>query len=193
MRYDHGMHMRAVGIAASLAVTACGAPSTPAPASSPSPPSNIASTGKATAVHVGCDTLTVDLFAGTVNGLPATAPQDEVKATLPCSTGDSPDGELWNFGGGVFFTDHELYVYTGNDFVEVREGFTGTVIPPLLGASPATAARELGTPLGAQDGAQFLYDHAPGCVAIHHDDVTITAVSTHFRSCAEVRAMFEEG
>ncbi|HNA22555.1 MAG TPA: caspase family protein, partial [Agitococcus sp.] len=85
--------------------------------------------------YSGCERIVFDLDKGTLNGLKATASQQEVKNALPCATGDTPDGESYNYGGGVFFLNHNFFMYTGNNFIEVRRDFTGTVSPNLLGAS----------------------------------------------------------
>ncbi len=57
------------------------------------------------AVPPGCDALVLDLDRGTLNGLAPTASMDEVKGQFPCSTGESEEGAIYNFGGGVFFLE----------------------------------------------------------------------------------------
>jgi hypothetical protein len=139
-----------------------------------------------------CDDMSLDLIKGTITGVPVTATQDEVKAAFPCSTGESPDGELFNYGGGVFFLGHQLFFYTGRDFIQVRMGFVGAVVPPLLGAPPSAAEPELGDAVFDTGSAKY-FSREGGCIAMTYDDTTITEVSTHRAACSEVKAMFEEG
>jgi hypothetical protein len=82
-----------------------------------------------------CPPLVVDVRAGTINGVKPTASMDEVKKAFPCFTGDSEEGGPFNCGGGVFFLNHDMYAYTGNDYWEVRKNFNGTVSEKILGAT----------------------------------------------------------
>ena len=107
----------------------------------------------------GCDALVLDLDRGTLNGLAPTASMDEVKAQFPCSTGESAEGELYNFGGGVFFLDHGFFAYTHRDFLEVRSSFAGTTRPDALGQPLST----LGEP-DRTDGDAALFDRSYGCL-----------------------------
>ncbi len=52
----------------------------------------------------------VNLKRGTVNKLKLTASQDEVKAALPCSTGDTEECSDFNCGGGVFFLNNSFFL-----------------------------------------------------------------------------------
>jgi hypothetical protein len=91
-----------------------------------------------------CGSLRFDLVRGTLNGVPATASMDEVKRRLPCSTGESEETSEMNFGGGVFFLNHDFYFYTGRNYIEVRARFPGTVTPDVLRRPIADAQRLLG-------------------------------------------------
>lgn len=91
-----------------------------------------------------CASLRFDLVRGTLNGLAPTAPMDEVRRRLPCFTGESAETSEMNFGGGVFFLDHDLYFYTGRNYIEVRRRFSGTVTPDVLGRPIGDARRVLG-------------------------------------------------
>lgn len=91
-----------------------------------------------------CDKLVADLKKGTLNGVKATATQEQVKQKLPCFTGESEDGGAFNCGGGVFYLDHDFFCYTGNDYIELRKNFKGKLSIPLLGLSKAAAVKKAG-------------------------------------------------
>jgi len=176
------MSVRSVSAYALVLAAACGTPSKPAVTS----PENLERP------PAGCDAITVDLYAGTVNGLPLTASMDAVKAALPCSTGESPEGEVYNYGGGVFFTDRELYLYTGNDFINVRAGFTGTLVPPLLTMGTVAATDDLGELDLSDEAGRRYYAHAPGCIVIVADTNDVQEVSVHGRSCEDAMKIHME-
>jgi hypothetical protein len=90
-----------------------------------------------------CDMLLVNLKKGTINGLKPTATQEKVKEKLPCFTGDTEDGSNYNCGGGVFFLNHDFYFYTGNDYIELRSKFNGTVSAAVLGLTEEEAVKNL--------------------------------------------------
>ena len=93
----------------------------------------------------------VNLKRGTVNKLKLTASQDEVKAALPFSSGDTGEGSDFNCGGGVFFLTNSFFFYTGKDHVEFREKFKGKLSVAVLGVakSVAIAKLKLGKPMYA--------------------------------------------
>jgi hypothetical protein len=93
-----------------------------------------------------CDNLYVDLERGTLNGLSVGAAQKDIKTALPCFTGDTPDGSEFNCGGGVFFIDHDFYFYSGQDYIEIRKNFKGTVSVDILNKSPEQVTKILGMP-----------------------------------------------
>lgn len=112
-----------------------------------------------------CAELHFDLRRGTLNGVPATATMDEVKRRLPCFTGESGETSEMNFGGGVFFLNHDLFFYTGRNYIEVRRRFAGTVTPDVLGRPIADAQRVLGPHARTLQGRGSMLFRAPfGCV-----------------------------
>lgn len=76
-----------------------------------------------------CANLVLDLDTGRLSGVPATASIEQVMRAFPCATGQSTEGAIWNYGGGVFFNDHAFYFYTWRRFIEVRTGFKGSIGP----------------------------------------------------------------
>ncbi|HEX6042728.1 hypothetical protein, partial [Longimicrobium sp.] len=127
----------------------------------------------------GCARLAFDLRGGTLNGVAPTASMDEVKRRLPCSTGETEEGGPFNFGGGVFFLDHDFYFYTHRDYIEVRSRFPGTVTPDVLGKDVREAARLLGPSVRVLAGRQsLLFATAYGCAeARTRDGETVEQVA----------------
>jgi hypothetical protein len=90
---------------------------------------------------------------------------DEVKRRLPCFTGESAETSEMNFGGGVFFLDHDFYFYTGRNYIEVRARFPGTVTPDVLRRPIAEAQRLLGPHARTLQGrGSMLFRAQFGCV-----------------------------
>jgi hypothetical protein len=138
----------------------CAPQATQAPASAP----------PAAAVPADCSRLHFDLVRGTLNGVTPTASMDEVKRRLPCFTGESPEGEVFNFGGGVFFLDHDFYFYTNRNYIEVRSRFKGTVTPDVLGRPLAEARQVLGPQARTlQRRGSMLFRAGFGCVELRLD------------------------
>lgn len=94
----------------------------------------------------GCTKLVVDVEAGTINGLKPTASMEKVKEQFPCFTGSSEEKEGMNCGGGVFFLEHDFYMYTGRDYLEVRYKYEGSVSEKLLSRGTHEVKADLGEP-----------------------------------------------
>ena len=78
-----------------------------------------------------CDKLYLDLKKGTLNGMMGTASMEEVKKAFPCFTGDTEENsDGMNCGGGVFFLKNDFNIYTKQDFIRVKEGFSGQLSSP---------------------------------------------------------------
>ena len=90
-----------------------------------------------------CPFITADLKKGTINNLTPLASQEKIKTELPCFTGESEEGVPMYCGGGVFFLKHEVYFYTGKDYIEIRKGFAGKLSIPVLGLSKNAAIAKL--------------------------------------------------
>ncbi|MEM6326249.1 MAG: hypothetical protein AAF791_03940 [Bacteroidota bacterium] len=130
----------------------------------------------------GCDLLLLDINRGTLNGIAPTASMDEVKTQFPCSTGETPEGSDFNYGGGLFFINHDFYVYTHRDFIEVREDFAGTTFPETLGQPVAS----LGDPYRVESNRQArrLFQRDYGCLRVQADaSGIVTEVEVHATSC----------
>ena len=139
--------------------------------------------------YSGCERIVFDLDKGTLNGLKATASQQEVKNALPCATGDTPDGESYNYGGGVFFLNHNFFMYTGNNFIEVRRDFKGSVTPNLLQQSQELVVARYGQPAFTRRGDYF-YTMAYGCLQFTFNNGFVDEIDVHYQQCkaaSEVR------
>lgn len=137
-----------------------------------------------------CPPLVVDVRAGTVNGVKPTASMDEVKKAFPCFTGDSEEGGPFNCGGGVFFLNHDMYAYTGNDYWEVRKKFAGTVSENILGVEYATIKSGFGKAAKkVKDGETVHYIHktAYGCIVFAVQNGVVDKFSMHFTPAKKVK------
>lgn len=93
-------------------------------------------------VRVGhCKSLFYDVKKGTLDGLPPNLTREEVKREFPCYTGETEDGITANYGGGVFFNNHNFYFYTYLRYLEIRDGFKGKLSQPIFGKSRAELSR----------------------------------------------------
>jgi TIR domain len=137
----------------------------------------------------GCSKLLFDIANGKLNSLAATASQDEVKQALPCSTGSSPDGGSFNYGGGVFFLDHDFFFYTGSDFIEVRRNFSGDVSIPLLGVDRNTVRKQLDSPYMERENV-WLFSRPYGCLRITFTANKVSAIGSHYARCDWVASMY---
>ena len=94
-----------------------------------------------------CDQLDLDFENGTLNGVNGTASMEEVKKSFPCFTGETEENTSGsNCGGGVFFLDHDFFIYTGRDYLNVRKKFKGKTTKPVLGQSIEAALKLMGEP-----------------------------------------------
>lgn len=75
-----------------------------------------------------CPSLVVDIDAGTINELTPEATMDEIKQTLPCFTGETPEGSDFNCGGGVFYLSKDVFFYINLDAIEIRKKYTGKFV-----------------------------------------------------------------
>ncbi len=140
-----------------------------------------------------CESLRVDLGKGTLNGVSPTASPEEVKKQLPCFTGETAEGESYNYGGGVFYLDHDFYFYTHQDYLEIRDEFTGTLSQPVMGAT----RKRLLALLGKHDATQkddagrtcLLYATTYGTLrlTLDHTTQTVVEVGIHAVKPAEVK------
>ncbi len=104
-----------------------------------------------------CPQLDVNIKNGTVNGLAPTVTMAELKKVLPCFTAESEEGTGMNCGGGVFYSKHDIYFYTGRDYIELRSGFKGQVSVSVLGQSKEAVTSVLGKIRKELQDGSYLY------------------------------------
>jgi hypothetical protein len=115
----------------------------------------------AVVVATGCDNIIADLVTGRVNGLKPTASMSSVKKKLPCFTGESTEGGNVNCGGGVFYLNNDIYFYTGRNYIELRDKFSGHTEPQLLGINRKDITTKLGVADIEIDGGRVLIFKKP--------------------------------
>jgi hypothetical protein len=93
-----------------------------------------------------CNPFEVDILSGRVNGVPPDFTINQIKEKLPCATSTEPEDATSKCGGGVFYSDKDIYFYTGRDYVEIKEKFKGKLSIPLMGASRTALFKWLGHP-----------------------------------------------
>jgi len=129
-----------------------------------------------------CEDLNLNLQSGKLNGLSPTTSQNGVKQAFPCFTGETKEGELYNYGGGVFFLKHDFYFYTYRDFIEVRSNFHGNVSPNLLGNDRKTALNIFGNPQYSLPAFDF-YQTSYGCLRLNIENGKIRQIGVHYKAC----------
>lgn len=94
-----------------------------------------------------CDQLYLDFEKGTLNGVSGAATMEEVKQFFPCFTGETEENMGGsNCGGGVFYLNHDFFIYTGRDYINVRNKFKGKLTTPILGKASSEALSAMGEP-----------------------------------------------
>lgn len=148
--------------------------------------------------NLSCNHLYFDLEKGTLNGIKLEAAQAEIKKALPCFTGDTPDGVEYNCGGGVFYLDHHVFFYSGQDYIEVRNGFTGELSIDVMGKSPQQVIKELGDPgrresVRKWDGTQrvhYFYPKSYGCLSMVFVDNELVKIAAHRSNINETQLCY---
>ena len=117
---------------------------------------------------VKCNTITVDVLNGKVNGAEPDFTPGQIKGLLPCFTSEEAETEESKCGGGVFYKDKDVYFYTGRDYIEIREKFNGKLSVPLMGAARNSLFKYLGHPK-VKDVTWDVYSTSYGILIIHYN------------------------
>ena len=115
-----------------------------------------------------CSPLAVDILDGNVNKLYPESPYGDIKNKLPCFT-ESIDEPSATGCAGVFFKDKGISFYTYRDYIEITEGFKGTLSLPLLGAERNSLYKWLGLPK-MKDNAWEAYQVRHGILVVYFDN-----------------------
>ena len=132
----------------------------------------------------GCNNLVLDLNQGTLNGLVPTVSQAQVKQYLPCATGDTEDGVAYNYGGGVFFLNHDFFMYTGKDFIEVRQDFKGHVTDNMMSKSKAEIIGRYGLAT-IDNGYKLFFNRQYGCLRFTFNGTSVKEIGVYSASCEQ--------
>jgi hypothetical protein len=93
-----------------------------------------------------CGVFYVDILDGKVNKVRPDFPLEQIKKELPCFTSAEDESATAKCGGGVFYKDRDVSIYTQRDYVEIGEKFKGKLSIPLLGAKRGSLFNYLGNP-----------------------------------------------
>jgi hypothetical protein len=149
--------------------------------------------GKVTRAAIGATAtaqaqpFVLHLLAGTVNGVGPRAGMDAIKRAFPHYTG-STDDPVSNYGGGVFFANHQLYFYTARRAIQARAGFDGKVIPGgfELSANELVKRLSVSRPFFRAPGLE-LYEMKYGCLELELSGSAISEITMHGQRCASVK------
>jgi len=95
---------------------------------------------------VVCPAFEVDLLNGKVNGAKADWGYALLKEKFPCYTKAEDETAASKCGGGLFYTDKGIILFTGRDYVELTPTFKGKLTPALFGAKRGALFNTLGNP-----------------------------------------------
>lgn len=118
-------------------------------------------------VKTNCPELVVDVLDGKVNGVKPNMPFPEMKTKFSCFT-KAAEADSLKCGGGIFYADKDLYIYTARDYVEVGPKFKGRLTLPLLGADKSKLFSTLGNPK-LKDAGWEAYPTSYGILIVYFD------------------------
>lgn len=118
-------------------------------------------------VKTNCPELVVDVLDGKVNGIKPNMPFPEMKTKFSCYT-KAAEADSLKCGGGIFYADKDLYIYTARDYVEVGPKFKGRLTVPLLGADKSKLFNTLGNPK-LKDAGWEAYPTSYGILIVYFD------------------------
>lgn len=95
---------------------------------------------------VVCPVFTIDVLDGRINELFISSTMAEYKKVFPCYSSSEEESASAKCGGYIFYTDKDIYCYTGRDYIEIREKFKGKLSLPLLGTQRTGLFKWLGHP-----------------------------------------------
>ncbi len=133
----------------------------------------------------GCDNLIVNIEKGTINGISPDASMDKIKKQFPCFTGETTEGQIFNYGGGVFFLDHDFYFYTYHDYLEIRGEFKGKLSIPLIGKNINAISQVSGKP-DKIIGAMYLYEQKYGVLRLKVRNNIVKEIGIHTKNLESV-------
>lgn len=141
-----------------------------------------------------CIGLQANLKKGTLNKLKPTASMADIKAKLPCFTGDTEEGSSFNCGGGVFYLKNDFFFYSGRDYIEFRKKFNGKLSIDLLGKTREEIVKILGEPARKDtEGSEeaYLFKKKYGSLRVSFgSDEKVRVVAIHAQQPADVKLCY---
>ena len=113
-----------------------------------------------------CDAFTVDLLDGRVNDVHPDFTTGQIKAKLPCFTGEEPATS--KCGGVIYYKDRDVKFFTGRNYVEIGPGFKGKLSIPLMGGKRGSFFKWLGNPK-LKDDNWDAFDTQYGCLILYYN------------------------
>jgi hypothetical protein len=115
-----------------------------------------------------CGVIYIDILDGKVNKVKPDFPIEQIKKELPCFTSAEEESATAKCGGGVFFKDRDISIYTQRDYVEIGEKFQGKLSIPIMGAKRGTLFNYLGNPK-MKDTNWDAFQTAYGILVLHYN------------------------
>jgi len=120
-------------------------------------------------VKATCNTFSVDILDGKVNGVRPDFTAGEIKAKFPCFTSEDP--ETSKCGGVIYYKDRDLKFFTGRDYVEIGPAFKGQLSLPLMGAKRGSTFKYLGNPT-LKDSNWDAFETQYGCLILYYSSAS---------------------
>lgn len=115
-----------------------------------------------------CGVVYVDLLDGKVNKVRPDFPPEQIKKELPCFTSFQDESDSAKCGGGVYYKDRDITIYTQRDYIEIGEKFKGKLSIPVMGAKRGSLFNYLGNPK-LKDPNWDAFQTAYGILLLHYN------------------------
>ena len=116
-----------------------------------------------------CDAFVVDVLDGKVNDVHADFTPGQIKAKLPCFTGEDP--ETSKCGSVIYYKDRDVKFYPTRKYVEVGPGFKGKFTFPIMGEKRGSFFKKLGVPK-LKDAAWDAFETQYGCLILYYNSAS---------------------
>jgi hypothetical protein len=115
-----------------------------------------------------CGEFYIDILDGKINKVRPDFTIEQIKKELPCFSSAEDESATAKCGGGVYFKDRDVTIYTQRDYVEVGEKFKGKLSIPLIGAKKGSLFNYLGNPK-VKDTNWEAFQTAYGILVLHYN------------------------
>ena len=114
-----------------------------------------------------CETFTVDILNGTVNGVKPDFNKEQIKEKLPCFTGEEQEPNA-KCGNVILYKDRDLTFFVKRQYVEIGPQFKGKLSIPLMNAGRSDLFKWLGNPK-IKDSKWDAYVMNYGTLVLHYN------------------------